>query len=117
MLDDTTGFERRKKVHRTPVERAAIVAQTYEPGATVAGVARKHGIIASQLSTWRTAARRRAAAESVSSQSFAEIAVLPDVVSPSFDGVEISVGAVSVRLPKATPPKRIADIAHRLARI
>ena len=51
MLDDGDGLERRKPVLRTPEERASIVAQTYEPGATVCGVANKHGIVASQLSS------------------------------------------------------------------
>jgi transposase len=50
MLDDGSDFGRRKKVYRTTAERGAIVAESYEPGATVGGVARRHGIVASQLS-------------------------------------------------------------------
>ncbi|MEK6216887.1 MAG: transposase, partial [Boseongicola sp.] len=34
------------------LKRAAIVAQSYEAGQTVAGVARRHGIAPSQLSGW-----------------------------------------------------------------
>ena len=49
MLDDRTGIERRKKAHRSPQERAAIVAQSYEAGQTVAGVARCHGIAPSRV--------------------------------------------------------------------
>ena len=60
MLDDGSDLGRRKKAHRTTAERAAIVAESYEPGATVGGVARRHGIVASQLSSWRTATRRKA---------------------------------------------------------
>ncbi|MCH2165050.1 MAG: transposase [Marinovum sp.] len=55
MLDEGSGLGRRKPQRRTPAERAAIVAEAYKPGATVAGVARRHGIVASQLSGWRTA--------------------------------------------------------------
>ncbi|MEP1520182.1 hypothetical protein [Ascidiaceihabitans sp.] len=33
MLDDGTVAARRDPVRRTPTERAAIVAETYEPGA------------------------------------------------------------------------------------
>ena len=51
MLDDGSNLGRRKKVHRTTAGRAAIVAESYEPGATVGGVARRHGIVASQLSS------------------------------------------------------------------
>jgi hypothetical protein len=36
-------------------------------------------------------------------------------LSAPFDGIEVIVGPVSVRLPKNTMPKRIADIAHCLA--
>lgn len=47
MLDDGSVAVGRKAVRRTAAERAAIVAESYESGATVAGVARKHGIVAS----------------------------------------------------------------------
>ena len=33
MLDDGVGLERRKPQRRTAAERAAIVAETYKPGA------------------------------------------------------------------------------------
>lgn len=115
MFDDGTVAARRAPVRRTPADRALIVAETYEPGATVAGVARRHGIVASQLSSWRTAAKRRAPLDNTSSQSFAAITVVPDGCPQSFDGIEVVVGTLSVRLPKNTMPKRIADIAQRLA--
>lgn len=115
MLDDGTVAARRDPVRRTPAQRAAIVAETYELGATVAGVARRHGIVASQLSSWRTAAKRKVSKPAPSPQRFAEIAVLPSGPVLHFDGVEVVCGAVSVHLPKSTTPKRIADIAHRLA--
>ena len=114
MLDEGSGLVRRKPQRRTAAERAAIVAETYKPGATVAGVARRHGIVASQLSGWRTAMRRQAARDKVSGSSFAELSVLPDTLPTVFDGIEIVAGAVTVRLPRNTTPKRIADIAKRL---
>lgn len=113
MLDDLGGSGVRKKsVRRSAAERAAIVAETYEPGATVAGVARRHGILASQLSTWRTAAKRRSVQDH--SPAFADLSVMADAPFVPFDGVEVVCGTVSVRLPKSTTPKRIADIAQRL---
>ena len=60
MLDDGSDLVRRKPVRRRPAERSAIVAETYQPGATVAGVAQRHGIVASQLSTWRTVEKSKA---------------------------------------------------------
>jgi|TARA_B110001450_G_scaffold201272_1_gene190336 transposase len=114
MLDDGTVAARRDPVRRTPAERAAIVAETYEPGATVAGVARKHGIVASQLSTWRTAAKRKTGQNRF--PAFADLSVMVDALSAPFDGIEVVVGGVVIRLSKNTTPKRIADIAQLLAR-
>ncbi len=116
MLDNVGGGGVRKKsVRRSAAERAAIVAESYEPGATVAGVARKHGIVSSQLSTWRTAAKRQMEVDQP--PVFADVSVMADALPTAFDGIEVVVGPVFVRLPKNTMPKRIADIAQRLARI
>jgi len=114
MLDDGIGLVRRKQQWRTAAERAAIVAESYEPGATVAGVARKHGIVASQLSTWRTAAKRKTGQDSI--PAFADLSVMADALSAPFDGIEVVVGGVVIRLPKNTTAKRIADITQRLVR-
>ena len=38
--------------------KARIVAETYDEGATVAGVARRHGLARTQLSDWRRLARQ-----------------------------------------------------------
>jgi transposase len=114
MLDGGSGLGRRKQRRRTPAERTRIVAESYEPGATVAGVARRHGIVASQLSTWRTAAKRQMEADH--RPAFADLSVMPDAFPTAFDGIEVVVGSVVIRLPKSTTPKRITDIAHRLTR-
>ncbi len=116
MLDDGAEVSRRKPVLRTAAERAAIVAETYAPGATVAGVARKHGMSATRLSTWRTTARRKVARDEGQTSGFAEIAVLATPPPSPFDGVEIIAGSVSIRLPKSTASKRIANVARHLAR-
>jgi transposase len=114
MLDDGSNLGRRKKVHRTTAGRAAIVAESYEPGATVGGVALRHGIVASQLSSWRTTARRKVDRDTGPNPAFAEITLVDPLPAP-FDGIEVVVGVVVIRLPKSTTPKWIADIAHRLA--
>ena len=114
MLDEGSGLVRRKPQRRTPGERASIVAETYELGATVAGVAQRHGIVASQLSGWRTAAKRKAERGKSSGPVFAELSVLADTLPTAFDGIEIVTGSVTVRLPRNTTPKRIAEIAQRL---
>lgn len=113
MLDEEIGFGRRKPVRRSAEERAAIVAETYEPGATVAGVARRHGMSATRLSTWRTTAKRKAA---LPGPGFAEVLIEPQSGLAPHDGVEIIAGAVSIRLPRSTTPRRIADVARHLRR-
>ena len=92
-----------------------LFTESYEPGATVAGVAQRYGIVASKLSTWRTGAKQKGL--QASSPAFADLSVMADALSTPFDGIEVAVGAVSVRLPKNTTPKQIADIAKRLAQI
>ena len=71
---------------------------------TVAGVAKKHGIVASKLSTVRTGAKKKAGKPKP--QSFVEIAVLPEA---AFDGTEILVRDISVRSPKNMAAKRVGD--------
>ncbi|WP_378212379.1 transposase (plasmid) [Aquicoccus sp. G2-2] len=112
MLDDEGVLGRRKPIRRTTEERAAIVAETYEPGATVAGVAHRHGMSATRLSTWRSAAKRKALRPVA---SFADVVVTPETARAPHDGVEIIAGTVSIRLPKTTTPKRIAAVARHLA--
>ena len=114
MLDGEDGLVRRKLVQRTAAERAAIVAETYQPGATVAGVAARHGIQPSQLSAWRSSARKkgRRADAGDGSLGFAEIAVVPEPTLSPHDGIELVLGALVVRFPKSTASKRVVEIAR-----
>jgi transposase len=98
MLDDGNDLARRKPVRRTVAERSAIVAETYRPGATVAGVARRHGIVASQLSSWRSIAKSKADQDKQRGSGFAEITVEANDLPVRFDGIEVVCGAVVIRL-------------------
>ena len=115
MLDGEDRFGGRKLVQRTASERAAIVAESYAEGATVTGVAARHGIQPSQLSAWRSAARKKAMSKGAATElrlGFAEIAVGPEPVLPPHDGIEIVSGSLVLRLPKSTPSKRVVEIAR-----
>lgn len=118
MLDNVgSGGACKKNVRRSAAERAVIVAESYESGETVSGVARRHGIVAAQLSGWRSAARAKAS-DADDGVQFAEVAVSSGGFGarPALhNGVEISVGSVVIRLPKDTAARRIVDIAQRLA--
>ena len=64
------GPERRRR--RTPAEKLAIVAETYEAGVTVSLVARRHGIAPNQLFAWR-----RLASQGALTATASEEAVVP----------------------------------------
>jgi transposase-like protein len=51
-----TGTGRRRRW--TPEQKALIIAETYESGETVSTVARRHGLTAQQLFTWRRNAQQ-----------------------------------------------------------
>ena len=53
-----TGPERRRRWSAT--EKLSMVAETYEAGATVSLVARRHGVAPNQLFTWRKLASQGA---------------------------------------------------------
>ncbi|MCP5088604.1 MAG: transposase [Rhodobacteraceae bacterium] len=120
MVDGRVGVEaplRKSPVRRSAEERARIVAESYEPGKTVAGVARRHGIVPSQLSSWRSAARAKAT-ETDRGLQFAAVSIVPEplaAVAALGDSIEVVVGAVVIRLPRSTTSRRIADIAQRLS--
>jgi transposase len=48
---EVLGVERRRRW--SPAEKVSMVAETYEPGATVSLIARRHGIAPNQLFYWR----------------------------------------------------------------
>jgi len=103
--------------------KGRIVGESLAPGATVSGVARRHGLMPQQLTTWRRLARQgRLAlpAEPVDDEghTFAALVLAedpPPAGPASVDGpIEIVVGTVAVRLPATTSAVRIAEIAAAL---
>lgn len=56
-----TGQGRRRTW--TAADKLEIVAESYDPGASVCSVARRHGLTPQQLFTWRREARKRLEAE------------------------------------------------------
>jgi len=105
---------------RWPAEvKGRIVAETLRPGATVAEVARRHGLKAQHLSTWRRLAREGKivvpgdALDDV--PMFARVEIAPEPASRPRSGfVAIEFGEATIRRPGDTPAGRIAEIAHAL---
>lgn len=96
-----------------------IVAESFEPGVRVADVARRHGMAAQHLSTWRRLARDGKIVVPLDEPMFArlEIASKEEVApEPSASGfVEIDTAGVTIRLSDTTPADRIADVVSALS--
>jgi len=101
--------------------KARVVAETLEPGATVNEVARRHGLSANHVSSWRTLARKGRLVLPAP-ENPVEFATLmlgpgeepPPVVRPAADRAEIVVGAVIIRLEAGASADRIASVARAL---
>src|SRR3954466_3541171 len=107
-------------------EKAAIVAESYAPGRTVCGVARRHGLTPAQLFAWRRLARR-------SRWPKAPALFVPAVVEPSpgpppppaspprrarrrgpVTGIEVEMDGVVVRIGSGVGVEAIAAVIRAL---
>jgi len=79
-MDQAAGTERRARRWRSVSEKRQIVDLTLEPGASVALVARAHGLNANQVFKWRRAFERGVLVEAAASST----ALLPvTIAAPS----------------------------------
>ncbi len=107
--------------------KARVVAETLLPGVTVNEVARRHGLPANHVSSWRTLARqgRLVLPAPEDPMEFAALLVGPaeDGSRAASDGgghpepgrPEIIAGAVIIRLEAGATPDRIASVVRALA--
>jgi transposase len=97
--------------------KGRMVAETLVPGVTVNEVARRHGLKANHLSSWRTLARKgKLVVPEVAGAEFAAPVASPIVVPTTATTVSIDliIGRVTVRLDGATPAARIAELVMAL---
>ena len=96
-------------------EQARIVAESHEPGATVVGVAARHGIGTWSLSRWRRRAREEflPAVTAGAAPPFVPV-VVEDAASER--AVTIEACGVVVRLPGDSAVDRIVAVASGLGR-
>ena len=99
------------------VAKGRMVAETLVPGVTVNEVARRHGVKANHLSSWRTLARQGklvvpevAGAEFAAPVATAQAVDTPVATAP----IDLIIGPVTVRLDAATPAVRVADLVMAL---
>ena len=100
--------------------KARIVAESFEAGARVNEVARRHGVAPQQLTAWRRDARKgRLALPVEEAAPFAALAMEePSAPALSLSSplpmIEIDADGVVVRLSGDTPASRVAEIAVAL---
>ncbi|MDI4658250.1 MULTISPECIES: IS66-like element accessory protein TnpA [Xanthobacter] len=120
-----TGVGRRREW--APEDKARIVAESLEPGATVSAVARRHALSPQQLFTWRREARK--ASEMIPAFVPAVVAPEPAPASepsappsqPKRRGrqrraaaIEVDVAGVRVRIENGASPATIAAVIGAL---
>ena len=76
-------------------EKRRLVAETFAPGATVHGVAHRHGVNTSQLFTWRKQFRVGLGppAATATPPGFTAVMIAPAAPPPTGDGMEAPSGA------------------------
>ncbi|MCB1357238.1 MAG: transposase [Maritimibacter sp.] len=113
--------EGRRRLRDWPDEvKARIVAETLRPGATVKAVAARYGMKANHLSSWRTLARQGklvlpAPEDEVEFAAMVVAPPAPEDAAVSAKGVEIVMGAVTIRLDAGATVDQIAALVHALA--
>ncbi len=121
-----TGTTRRRRW--SDAERARILAESFEPGANISAVARRHGVHGGLLHTWRKQAKTRAdeaakadapqfipvAIGKASSHAVGETAPLP--LSPPGRMIEIETRGALVRVPTGVDPETLVVVLAALRR-
>jgi transposase len=109
-------------------EKAAIVAESYAPGRTVCGVARRHGLTPAQLFAWRRLARRARVPVQEPAALFVPAVVEPSPGPPPppaspprparrrgpVTGIEVAMDGVVVRIGSGAGVEAIAAVIRAL---
>src|SRR3982751_3383771 len=109
-------------------EKAALVAESYAPGRTVCGVARRHGLTPAQLFTWRRLARRvRLPVPEPPVRFVAAVGAPPSGPPPPpapqprrarqpgpVMGIEVEMDGIVVRIGSGASPQAIAAVIRAL---
>jgi transposase len=97
---DDVGVDRRGRKRRSVAEKLAIVQLTLEPGASVAEIARTHGVNANQVFKWRRLFAK-GQLSGARSTALLPVTISADVESPDVaaDMQRSSAGAIHLELP------------------
>jgi transposase len=120
-----TGTTRRRRW--SDDERARILAESFEPGANVSAVARRHGVNGGLLHAWRKKAKTRVdEAAQANAPLFIPVAIAkaggdakgetPRLLSPLGRMIEIETRGALVRVPGGVDPETLAVVLAALRR-
>jgi transposase len=117
-IEVISGVGRRRRWSEE--RKAAIVAESFEEGAVVSEVARRHNVATSQLFTWRKAAREQASAESEVQTAFVPVAVshaqpAPVRMNHGPSMIEVEIEGAKIRIPPDASPKTIEAVIEGLS--
>jgi transposase len=118
-LEVITGVGRRRRW--SDDEKARIVAESLDPATTASAVARRHGLHASQLFTWRQQLQRRASSvETSGTPGFVPVLLAEDSAAPAeaVGRMEIALGPAVVRVGAdvdAAALRRVLEAVRSLA--
>jgi transposase len=96
-IEESSG--RRVRRWRSVSEKLEIVQLTLKPGASVAEVARAHGVNANQVFTWRRAFERGQLTEHCSALIPVTVTSTEDAISEAEEAATPAGGAVNIELP------------------
>jgi transposase len=97
--------------------KGRIVGETLVVGVTVNEVARRHGVKANHLSSWRSLARKgKLVVPDIEGADFAPPVAMMQTSEPPIvtSTVDLVIGPVTVRLDAATPAARVAELVIAL---
>jgi transposase len=122
-----TGSGRRRDW--PPEEKARIVAESYQAGETVSGVARRYALSPQQVFTWRREARRRAAASEAAAPAFVPAVIAPPAQEPAAKrrprqrrrkaardagAIELEIDGIAMRVGRGADAKTVAAVIRAL---
>jgi len=100
-----------------------LVALTLEPGASVARIAREHGVNANQVFSWRKLFEAELPVPDVSTQAAALLPVVlaapataPTSQQPNIGSITLEIGRVRLRIDGQADPSTLAQILDRVLR-
>ena len=97
--------------------KGRMVAESLVSGVTVNEVARRHGVKANHLSSWRTLARKgKLVLPEVAGAEFTPPAAVTQTSEPPIvtGTIDLAIGPVTVRLDAAMPAARVAELVTAL---